>query len=64
MSFNLDDVCVGGQLKVGTGIVPASGRGGVITTLQSPWGRGRGEKRIRQILLDTMKTVPPPPLPR
>ena len=23
MSFNLDDVCVGGQLKVGTGIVPA-----------------------------------------
>ena len=23
MSFNLDDVCIGGQLKVGTGIVPA-----------------------------------------
>ena len=41
----------------------ASGKGGVITTLQSPWGRGRGEKRIRQILLDTMKTVPPPLFP-
>ena len=35
--------------------------GGVITILQSPWGRG--EKRIRQILFDTTKTIPSP-LPR
>jgi hypothetical protein len=27
MSFNLDDANVGGQLKVGTGIVPAIGEG-------------------------------------
>ena len=33
--------------------------GGVITILQSPWGRGG--KRIRQILFDTTKTIPSPP---
>ena len=27
MSFNLDDVNVGGQLKVGSGVVPAVGEG-------------------------------------
>ena len=27
MSFNLDDVNTGGQLKVGTGICPATGEG-------------------------------------
>ena len=27
MSFNLDDANIGGQLKVGTGICPATGEG-------------------------------------
>ena len=32
--------------------------GGVITIIQSPWGRGG--KGIRQILFDTTKTIPSP----
>ena len=31
MSFNLDDVNIGGQLKVGTGICPAIGEGAIKT---------------------------------
>ena len=31
MSFNLDDANIGGQLKVGTGICPATGEGALKT---------------------------------
>ena len=36
----------------------ANGGGGVITIIQSPWGRGG--KGIRQIFFDTTKTIPSP----
>ena len=38
--------------------------GGGYYNVTEPLRWGRGGKRIRQILLDTTKTAPPPPLPR
>ena len=48
MSYNLDDVNIGGQLKVGTGIVPAVKEGDEISMFYDPmiaklcsWGQTR-----------------------